>query len=451
MTRSSATLSIFAEPCVSASRPPSFGFSIGAHVAAVGLVYFACTHAPRVLDPALSSHYSVRQVELHSANLNLPDFPRLPSLAAQTSTYPSPELLRRFSPGLSPDLAEAMQSFLGATAGRQTLMQPEFRRHLSFTEPVPLPTMMIWTAAVSAHQKIVPPLPQPATSASVTPSIELPNQEVKLAAVAIASTDLPSRKEAMGAGTTSPVETRSARPLEMPPATLSEALEQATPAAVLSISDVRMSEGAVFLPPVNDVAKGGGRGFADGGKDSGANAKGSSRSGAEREEVDDLAIDGRRLLTEHIVLPRDGKFSVVVVGNSVAEDYPDMPNLWANRMAYTAFLHVGLKKNWILQYSLTRAAEAADAGRVARLESPWPYDITRPGLLSRDLNADALMVHGVLNQAGRLESLAIAFPSNFRYASFVLHALRQWQFRPARQNGQPTAVEVLLIIPEELD
>jgi len=434
---------------VSASRPPSFAFSIGAHVAAVGLVYFACTHVPRVVDPAFSSHYAVRQVELHSANLNLPDFPRLPDLA-QTSAYPSPELRGRFSACLSPDLADAMRSFLGATAGRQTLVQPEFRSHLSFAQPVPLPTMMIWTPAVSPHQKIVPP-PQPATSANVTPSIELPNQEVKLAAVAIASTDLPSRKEAMGAGTTSPIETRSAKPLEMPPATLSEALEQPTPAAVLSISDVRMSEGAVFLPPVNDVAKAGGRGSADGGKNSGTNAKGASRSGAEREEVDDLAIDGRRLLTEHIVLPRDGKFSVVVVGNSVADDYPDMPNLWANRMAYTAFLHVGLKKNWILQYSLTRAAEEAEAGRVARLESPWPYEITRPDLLSRDLNADALMVHGVMNQAGRLESLAIAFPSNFRYASFVLHALRQWQFRPARQNGQPTAVEVLLIIPEELD
>ena len=61
------------------------------------------------------------------------------------------------------------------------------------------------------------------------------------------------------------------------------------------------------------------------------------------------------------------------------------------------------------------------------------------------------MVHGILNQAGRFESLAVAFPKAFRYASFVLYTLRQWQFRPALQNGQATAVEVLLIIPEELD
>jgi hypothetical protein len=71
--------------------------------------------------------------------------------------------------------------------------------------------------------------------------------------------------------------------------------------------------------------------------------------------------------------------------------------------------------------------------------------------VSRDLNADALMVHGILSQTGRFESLAIAFPAQYARASFVLHALQQWQFRPARQNGKATAVEVVLIIPDELE
>jgi hypothetical protein len=31
----------------------------------------------------------------------------------------------------------------------------------------------------------------------------------------------------------------------------------------------------------------------------------------------------------------------------------------------------------------------------------------------------------------------------------VLDSLAQWQFRPAKQNGQNIKVEVLLIIPEE--
>jgi hypothetical protein len=112
---------------------------------------------------------------------------------------------------------------------------------------------------------------------------------------------------------------------------------------------------------------------------------------------------------------------------------------------------VGLDKNWILQYSVTRSADAALAGNLARLEAPWPYDITRPNLATLDLHSDALMIHGILSEAGRFEALAFAFPHGFRYASFVLRALQQWQFRPARQNGQATPVEVLLIIPGELD
>jgi hypothetical protein len=58
------------------------------------------------------------------------------------------------------------------------------------------------------------------------------------------------------------------------------------------------------------------------------------------------------------------------------------------------------------------------------------------------------MVHGYVNQAGRFETLTIAFPAEFEQAKFVLNALAQWQFRPATQGGQVRRVEVLLIIPE---
>ena len=452
MTRSSATLSLFAEPSVAPGRPSSFAFSIVTHAAVVGLVYFAFTHAPRIMDPNLSAHFAVRQLDLHAVEQELPpDFPRRPAITQEKVPYPGPDVLRQLSMDLSPDLADEMRSFLGATAGRQTLIQPEFLSHLSFSEQVPVPSLMIWTPELKALQKIIPPAPGPPAAANIRPSLELPNQELKLADVAVASIALPSRPDPLPAGTTSPLETQAVNPAQMAPATLSASLEMPTPTAVLSLTDVWMSHGAVFLPPVNDLAKSAG----SGGEAASARTEGvpnaSPGGGSGREEVDDLAIDGRRLSTEHILLPKDGRFSVVVVGSSVSDQFPETPEIWANRMAYTAYLHVGLGKNWIMQYSLTRAAEAAGAGRVARLEAPWPYDIARPNLLARDLNADALIVHGVLNREGHFESLAIAFPSNFRYASFVLRSLRQWQFRPARQNGQPTTVEVLLIIPEETD
>jgi len=120
-------------------------------------------------------------------------------------------------------------------------------------------------------------------------------------------------------------------------------------------------------------------------------------------------------------------------------------------LVYTVYLHVGLGKNWILQYSLPRAEEAAAAGSVIRPEAPWPYEIVRPHLAPSDFNSDAILVHGFINLAGRFERLAIVFPPEFALPKFLLGALQQWQFRAARQNGQLAAVEVLLIIPEETE
>ena len=118
-------------------------------------------------------------------------------------------------------------------------------------------------------------------------------------------------------------------------------------------------------------------------------------------------------------------------------------------MAYTFYLHVGVSKNWILQYSLPRSEEASISGDAPRLTAPWPYVILRPNLVTP--NTDGVMIHGLLNTAGKLEKLALVFPAEFADAKFILDSLRQWQFRPAMQSGQAAAVEILLIIPTDTD
>jgi hypothetical protein len=170
---------------------------------------------------------------------------------------------------------------------------------------------------------------------------------------------------------------------------------------------------------------------ATGGADTGANQAGNASSDAQPTAT-------------RIVMPKDGKFGVVVVGSSMAEQYPETVGLWGGRMVYTVYLHVGLAKNWILQYSLPAAAEK---GTVARIDAPWPYVMERPELAPGDLNGDAIMVRGVVNTSGRFEKLALVFPVDFAQAKFVLGALEQWRFRAAMQNGLLTTVEVLLIIP----
>ena len=120
-------------------------------------------------------------------------------------------------------------------------------------------------------------------------------------------------------------------------------------------------------------------------------------------------------------------------------------------MAYSVYVHAGMAKNWILQYSLPRSADAAAGGENVRPDAPWPFDIVVPHGALSGFNADALMIHGFVNVAGRFEQLAIVSPRDFAQQAFMLSALREWQFRPASQNGQATAVEILLIIPESAE
>jgi len=148
-----------------------------------------------------------------------------------------------------------------------------------------------------------------------------------------------------------------------------------------------------------------------------------------------------------ISLPKDGQFNSVVVGDQLSERYPETGEVWSGRMAYTVYLHVGLAKSWILQYSRPRAADAEAAGVVTRLDAPWPYNIVRPNLAPGAVDADALIVHGFIDPSGHFDSLHVVFPPDFSESDFVLKSLAQWQFRPAQQNGQAVRVEVLLVIP----
>jgi hypothetical protein len=157
---------------------------------------------------------------------------------------------------------------------------------------------------------------------------------------------------------------------------------------------------------------------------------------------------GSQPTTTQIKLPKEGQFGSVVVGSSLEERYPETALLWSGRLAYTVYLHVGLARSWILQYSVSREDDAASAGNVVRVEAPWPYSIVRPNIAPGTIMADALMVHGFVNKAGHFEDLAIAFPAEFEQAQFVLDSLAQWQFRPATQDGKKVRVEVLLIIPD---
>jgi hypothetical protein len=452
--------------------------SILAHGAALGLLYFGMMHRPEI-DHRMLPRYAVRHLDLHLAE------PQIERSAGLAIRYRGPDSAQQ-SPatGAGQDVPPAMlQQIRELTVGRQTLLDPELPRNLSVALETPIPTVVIWTAQKTRARTIVLPLPHEATAADVRPSLDAPNEELDLADVSIASTDRAARILLLSPSTTSPVAVRRPELVQMVPVTMSDASAQPTPAAAVSLSDLRMRVGTVTLPPGNKTvrasssgaltpgpqaqtspegnsgtaSRAGGMGAGRGAADSGSKAAsipdavkqdGAKAGAAQGTEAGSGAVSEPSSV--HITLPKDGKFGVVVVGSSLEEKYPETAQLWSGRLAYTVYLHVGLARSWILQYSLPRADDGAAAGNIAHLEAPWPYNIVRPNIPSDAINADALMVHGFVNQAGRFEALTIAFPAEFAQAQLVLAALEQWQFRPAMQNGQIARVEVLLIVPEEL-
>jgi hypothetical protein len=470
-------ITLFSERPEPNRRPYSFLVSLLAHGVTIGLVYLGFVSAPIVKPPALAQKYEVRHIDLHTLE---PQMQRAASSGIEQLR--SHSIQQKLPPGGSATAQPpAMRQVVLAPQGPQTLLQPDIPKPVTLAQEIPVPTVVIWDGKKTTAKNLVPPLPEKPAVADVQPSTQLPNEEPKLDNIALASTNPTAALQPFFPSTTSPVVVRGPEPAPPTPVTTAVGSAQPTPAAVMSLSDLHMANGVVTLPPVNESATsdssgalaagqaqdsaqagqvnpaskpgetGAGQGSSNAGEpaDSGAAAQGDEAISGQIGSPQTGYERGHQPSSTHISLPHDGQFGAVVVGSTQEERYPEAAPVWSGRLSYTVYLHVGLAKSWILQYSLSRADNAASAGNITHIDAPWPYNIVRPNIPPDAIDADALMVHGFVNQAGRFESLSVLFPPQFAQAQFVLDALAQWQFRPAAQNGQNVRVEVLLIIPDE--
>ncbi len=482
--KSSRIITLFQDPPPSTRGPSSVVVSVLLHSLVVGVGSLALRHMPRIDDRLIAERYTVRLMQLRWTP------PQKPRSGGSEVAYPTPQAVARaVQPGGNPASPSAPQELEALVPASQTLVQPDV--HILLPNQTAIPSVLLWSAESSPIKKIVPPPPLDAAIVKVRPSLDRPNRELNMADLRISPTAFVTETPALPTSTTSPLVVRGPAPAKQVPETASRPAGPPTPATVLSISDLQVQEGTIALPQANQIATSSssgalgtarsqtsspvGNGTSPAGNGNPASKQNGIGAGLGAGDQGDKAIAaggpgaqtgaatgpnqgsdagsglGSEPSVTRIALPKDGKFDVVVVGSSLAEKYPETVGLWGGRLAYTVYLHVGLGKSWILQYSMPRAAEAAAAGNVTRPEAPWPYDIVRPNLAPGDLNADAVMVHGFVNVAGRFEKLAIVFPPEFTQTKFMLDALEQWHFRPAMQNGQIASVEVLLIIPEQAE
>jgi hypothetical protein len=470
---SSPTISLFSERPDVSQKPTSFLVSIAIHAVGLSLFSFGFLYTPQIRAPRTPEHLDVRHLELHSIPPHRED--------ASAKLYPEPSKpATPAPPSVKPALKPAvLQVVAKATPGPQTLVQPDLPKQIAQAKPIPVPTTVIWTPQTKPVKNIVAPKPAEPTAADTTPSAERPNMEVTLADVSISAAVQPVKTLLLQATTTSPIQVHGPDKVQLPPVTDSQPTLEPTPTAIMSLSDTRMVDGTATLPPLNESAQKSSQGAVapgtpgDGSPAGSAGGAGTAQNIAAAKDTADpvtstTAANGKQLdpaktasqgadkgiagppRISRIALPKDGQFGAVVVGAAIEEQYPEIAGLWGGRLAYTVYLHVGASKSWVLQYSLPGTDEAAAGGSVTHLEPPWPYSIVRPNLAPGTINADALMIEGIVNQAGRFEKLSIIFPQDFPEAQFVLDALAQWQFRPSAQDGVAVSVQVLLIIPEAL-
>ncbi len=454
----------------------------------------------------MSDRFTVRLM-----NLRWDEPPPKPRAGGGGVTYPGAQAVDHSNQsGGSPAAATASQELAPLIPAPQTLVQPDVPPNTLLAHPTPIPAILMWSPQDLPVVRVVPPPPQEVTAAEVRPALIRPNHEMELADVAISATPFLTKAPAPLPSTTSPVVVRGTQQPAVPQ-TVARPVGPPTPARVMSLSDFQIKEGTIALPEVNQTARsvtsgglaagqargslqsgsgnspsiqsgsGSGQGSGDkrgsgqngtqaasggsaekfgsgdqaGAGNPGTNTGAGGGSGGQvgtnngqNQGVGNGSEPGGSPAVARIRLPRDGSFGVVVVGPSLSEKYPETVGIWNGRLAYTVYLHVGLPKNWILQYAMPRSVEVATAGVVTRPEAPWPYDIVRPNLKEEDFNSDAIMVHGFVNVQGHFEQLAVVFPPACPQSKFLLASLQEWNFRPATQNGKVAMVEVLLIIPD---
>lgn len=469
---SSRTITLFSVQTDERQKVSSILVSVVVHVVTIVLVSIG-VYESKIGTPIPTTRFEVRKLDL--------EIPRdaLRSHANQVEYQAPSKAASAPTPGGNPKLhAPALREVAKVEHGPQTLVQPDIKTKVAVAKPVPVPSVAIWQPVKVAVQKIVAPLPQQEVAIQSNPVLNPPNQALTVRDVEISPSDLANHKLPIVASTTTPLALEGRNLPQPAPMTASRSSQQPTPATVISLSNLSMLNGTVVLPPINQTAsaarpgivsagegagrnntkegngngQGSGRGAGSGPKAGEGTASSSGGHGSHPGEGEGSgSVSGSGSLTvSQVTLPREGRFGAVVVGNTLEGEFPEIGDIWNNRVAYTVYLHVGLDKSWIMQYSLPHVAEAHTAGQVAHLDAPWPYSIVRPNLSAGTINGDALMVHGYVNQSGRFENLSIAFPPDFSEGKFVLSALQQWEFRPAKQNGLAAKVEVLLIIPEEV-
>lgn len=482
-------ISLFAQEPTAHQKPYTYLVSVSLHILVAGLILYGFIFAPRINMREAAERYTLRQVEIATPDLQRPQ-------SAPKGMYPGQS-------GAAKNAKASQEAAAASASLRQvpklhiadrTVVQPDVPMNPVLLKQTPLPSMLLWAQSKPNVKLLQAPKPEPMANVHAKPLLTRPTQQMNVSDVPITPTQFTTTKPMPMPSSSTPVEVRGPDLAQRIPHTSAEIAVDTPSGAVLSIAETRLEKGTLYLPPLNQTAAGNatgamgtgksgnaaqnGTGHGDGAMNGspqshgtgGGNAHGTSgnpngtvangagstgkgagagngKNGANAGGGTGGAGQGSEPAFTRLNLPPNGQFGVVVVGSSMTDQFPETATLWGARVIYSVYLRVGLAHNWILQYSLPANEDAASGSTTTKVDAPWPFYIVRPDATPQNVNADAMMIHGYVNTAGKFEGLTVAVPPGFKRAQTLLAALDQWKFRPAKHNGVACRVEVLLIIP----
>lgn len=353
-----------------------------------------------------------------------------------------------------------------------------------------IPTIAVWTGtAAPAPLPIVPGAVRPLTAAqlpAVVPSLERPIAEGQPGGMAIPRPG-PGR---------SPLVLRPSSPspaavwldVEDLPAAPPGSLEPGVPAAVIAVTSLGPRPEEAFRVPPSGTAdgpratKGAGSEPAEavppvtaavmdlppgpvvaaGGQTDSAAGRGAAGIPGSEGALKTFSIDtaaGAILVAEwpdgtrRLTYPEGGRFDVLVVGAGLPPGVPPIDDVLEGRPVYTAYLQVGLSRDWILQFcvdarqrkAVRRTGMVISLGNETRLESPYVRFAQIPQFRKA---TGYTAFHFRISAGGEVEEPRMLASGQMADPGF-LSMIGSWKFRAAARDGQAVAVEAVLVVPPE--
>jgi hypothetical protein len=159
--------------------------------------------------------------------------------------------------------------------------------------------------------------------------------------------------------------------------------------------------------------------------------------------------DGSR----EVQYPKDGRFDAVVVQATAGDLVHEATELLTGRPVQTVYLAVETGREWILQFSLPHGSETPTSqsgmivslGKHTKLEPPWVLTAALPPHGAQISKSS--VYYGTLRASGHFYNMRALSGPQYEPRPELLAYLKQWEFRPALQDGVAADVEVVLIVP----